>query len=114
MTNEQIARVCHEANAALCRTHGDFSQDDWTHAEDWQRKSAINGVAYAKANVDSPASAQHDAWMRDKIADGWKFGPVKDATIKEHPCIVPYDQLPIEQRLKDHLFKAIVAALSAE
>jgi hypothetical protein len=46
--------------------------------------------------------------MQEKKAAGWIYGPVKDPEKKEHPCIVPYDQLPIEQRTKDYLFKAIV------
>lgn len=28
-----------------------------------------------------------------------------------HPCLVPYAELPAEQRLKDDLFKAIVHIL---
>ena len=29
------------------------------------------------------ASAQHDAWMADKIADGWRHGEVKDQRHQE-------------------------------
>lgn len=109
-TNEQIARVCHETNRAFCETIGDYSQKPWEIAEQWQRDSAIQGVSFALANPDAPASAQHDAWLRDKYAAGWKYGPVKDAALLEHPCCVSYEKLPIEQRAKDFLFKGIVAA----
>ena len=68
---------------------------------------------FAMQNSDASPSAQHEAWMRDKVADGWVYGPVKDADAKTHPCMVPYDQLPPEQRVKDHVFKAIVNALTA-
>lgn len=54
---------------------------------------------------------QHEAWSRDKIADGWAYVPVKDATAKTHPALVPYDQLPEGTRRKDALFRAVVAAL---
>jgi hypothetical protein len=110
MDVEQVARVCHDTNKAYCETIGDHSQKSWEEAAEWQRQSAIKGVEFALANPDAPASAQHDAWLADKERDGWKLGPVKDEARKEHPCMVPYDQLPIEQRLKDHLFKAIVRA----
>ncbi|MGA2153889.1 MAG: RyR domain-containing protein [Bryobacteraceae bacterium] len=60
--------------------------------------------------TDAAASAQHEAWLSDKLRDGWKFGPVKDPTKKEHPCMVPYSELPLEQRIKDHLLKAVVQA----
>jgi hypothetical protein len=112
MTNEQIARVCHEANRGYCEAIGDSTQKPWNEAEQWQRDSALRGVEYATANPNAPASAQHDAWLADKVKDGWQYGPVKDPAKKEHPCIIPYDGLPVEQRLKDALFKAVVNALS--
>ena len=110
MDNEQIARVAHETNRAYCESIGDNSQKTWEGAEAWQRKSAIDGVAFALANPDAPASAQHDSWCKDKYADGWKYGPDKNPETKEHPCLVEYGKLPIEQRLKDYLFKAVVSA----
>jgi len=112
MSPIQIATVCHEANRAYCTWIGDASQKTWQEAEQWQRDSAVRGVEFAQANPTAPASAQHDAWLADKFKDGWKYGPVKDASIKQHPCCVPYDQLPSEQRAKDVLFKAIVNALT--
>ena len=112
MTTEQIARVCHEANRGYCDAIGDSSQKPWRDAEQWQRDSAIKGVEFALSNPDATASSQHDAWLADKFKDGWKYGPVKDPSKKEHPCCVPYDELPESQRLKDSLFKAVVASLS--
>ena len=38
------------------------------------------------------AHAAHEANREE--ADGWKYGPVKDPEKKEHPCFVPYDDLP--------------------
>jgi hypothetical protein len=107
-----IAAVCHEANRALCRSLGDHSQPTWPEAPDWQTQSAITGVEFNLVNPDAPASASHDSWLAEKERDGWKFGEVKDPEKKEHPCYVPYEQLPKEQQAKDHLFKAIVAVLS--
>lgn len=110
MKIEQVARVCHETNRAYCESIGDNTQKSWEQAEEWQRQSAIKGVEFALANPTAPASAQHEAWLNDKAKDGWKYGTVKDATKKEHPCCVPYDELPVEQRIKDYLFKHVVAA----
>ena len=111
MTPAHIAIICHEANRAFCSINGDDSQSSWYGAEEWQRQSAIKGAEFAASNPDAPASAQHDAWMKDKLDDGWKFGPLKDAAKKEHPCLVPFESLPEFQQKKDHLFKAIVKAL---
>jgi hypothetical protein len=107
-----IAKVCHEANRALCAGLCDNSQLPWEDAPQWQRDSAVNGVRFNVENPDAPASASHDSWLEEKRLAGWKFGPVKDAELKEHPCFVPYEELPKEQQAKDHLFKAIVAALA--
>jgi len=108
-----IAQICHEANRALCEATGDHSQQPWTFAEEWQRESAIKGVQFAIDNPDAPDSATHDSWMADKLADGWTYGPVKDANAKTHPCLVPFDQLPPDQQAKDPLFRNIVRALAS-
>lgn len=109
---EQIARICHEVNRVYCATIGDDSQKPWDGAEDWQRESAIDGVRYAINNPEATPRDQHEAWMLAKAAAGWKYGTVKDAATKEHPCMVSYLDLPLEQRLKDYLFRAIVDAFS--
>lgn len=111
MNNVQIAMVCHEANRAYCQTIGDDSQISWNDAPQWQKDSALTGVNFCIDNPDAPPSANHDSWLKQKIADGWKYGPVKDSTSKEHPCCVPYEQLPVKEQKKDALFKAIVASL---
>jgi hypothetical protein len=107
---EQIARIAHEANRAYCLSIGDESQWPWDIAADWQRDSAICGVMATLTSNGGPAE-QHRNWMAHKEADGWKYGPVKDPGKKEHPCMVPYHELPVEQRAKDHLFQGVVRAL---
>ena len=106
-----IAKVCHQANKAWCESEGDYSQKDWLEAEQWQIQSAVSGVKFRVENPDAPASAMHDNWSKEKLADGWVYGEVKDAEKKTHPCLVPFDQLPAFQQKKDKLFSAIVDAL---
>lgn len=111
MNIEKIAQVAHETNRAYCESIGDYSQIPWYNAPDWQRDSAINGVKVTIANPNASASVQHEAWLEDKYADGWKYGEVKDPEKKEHPCCVPYDELPLEQKVKDALFVGVVRAM---
>lgn len=108
---EQIARVAHEVNRAYCLALGDTSQAPWEDAPQWQKDSAINGVKFHLDNPSAGADHSHNAWWAEKEAAGWKYGPVKDAEKKEHPCCVPYDQLPVEQRAKDYLFRGLVHAI---
>jgi hypothetical protein len=107
---EQIARVCHEVNRAYCVSLGDDSQVPWQDAPDWQRTSAMNGVRGHLSGVISSPEQAHEAWLAEKQATGWTYGPVKDPAAKTHPCIRPYADLPVEQRTKDALFGAVVAA----
>ena len=104
----QIAKTCHEVNRAYCFSLGDHSQTTWEHAPEWQRTSAVNGVRFHLENPDSTPEDSHKSWFAEKEADGWKYGAVKDAAKKEHPCFVAYDKLPKSQQLKDALFIAVV------
>lgn len=110
-TLELIARMCHETNRAYCEACGDYSQPTWDSAPDWQKKSAINGVLFHAEHPDAQPCDSHNSWLAEKTRDGWKYGPVKDAEKKEHPCFVPYEELPFEQQTKDHLFGAICDTL---
>lgn len=107
---EQIAELCHEVNTAYCRLIGDDSQPTWDDAPDWQRTSAINGVEGALSG-NTPEQS-HESWMAEKIGDGWVYGAVKDPEAKTHPCILPYADLPADQKVKDDLYLSVVRALS--
>lgn len=106
---ECAARAAHEANRAWCLAHGDASQPAWEDAPDWQVSSALHGVRGVLAGNGPEQS--HESWLAEKAATGWKFGPVKDPEKKEHPCFVPYTELPPEQKAKDAIYVATVRAV---
>jgi len=112
MDVSSIAQVCHEANRAIQLVTGDPQPSvSWSNAPGWQRASAIEGAQ--KALDGETAEQLHESWCEFKVADGWVWGEVKDADAKTHPCLIEYDSLPPEQRAKDHVFAAIVAALDS-
>lgn len=43
--------------------------------------------------VEEMAKNVHEVWARNRINDGWTYGPVRDDVKKHHPCLVPYDEL---------------------
>ena len=114
MNVEQIAKVAHEMNRALCQAFGDDSQVPWEEAPEWQRSSAINNVEFHIINPSAGPEHSHNSWMTDKLNCGWKWGPIKDAEKKEHPSICAYQQLPPHEKAKDYLFCAVVNTLKDE
>lgn len=107
----RIAKVCHEVNRAYCECIGDYSQMPWKEAPEWQRKSAYQGAQFRIQHPEASAQDIHDEWLRYKLMDGWKYGEHKNPALKEHPCLVPYDDLPAFQKTKDHLFAAVISAM---
>ena len=40
----------------------------------------------------------HDVWSAGRIAEGWTYGEKKDAERKTTPLLIPYDQLPENEK----------------
>lgn len=111
MKTEQIAKIVHQANKAYCETQGDDSQFNWELAPEWQKSGAVAGVESLIEDPELTPEQLHEDWLNHKKEEGWKYGPIKDSNKKEHPCCVPYKDLPPSQKVKDDLFTAIVGAL---
>ena len=103
-----IAMLCHSINAAYCLSQGDDSQPSWEDTPDDIKKSVEYGVQLHIENPETTPEQSHQSWLEEKLADGWVYGEVKDWEQKQHPNVVPYDELPAEQKAKDFLFKATV------
>jgi hypothetical protein len=106
MDIDQAARVLHEANRAIQMSQKDETigvSAGWDETGEEDRLLTMAGV---QGPLDPEAS--HELWMDQRIADGWVYGPTKDEEARTHPSLVPYDELPEDQKLKDKLFVAIV------
>lgn len=112
LTAEQIAQVAHEVNRAYCQAIGDEYLPTWDLAPTWQKESMINGVKLHQQNPDTTPEQSHENWLKQKEVEGWVYGHKKDLATKQHPCLVPYAELPASQKAKDYLFKTIVKQLS--
>jgi hypothetical protein len=44
---------------------------------------------------------EHNRWMRNQYLRDWVYGPVRDNAEKIHPLLVPFEELPQEQKSKD-------------
>ena len=43
----------------------------------------------------------HEVWAQGRLAEGWKFGPQRDDNKKEHPSLIPYEQLSESEKQYD-------------
>ena len=60
------------------------------------------------------AKNTHDIWARQRLADGWRYGPRRDDERREHPGLVPYEALSESEKEYDRAtamqtLKAILA-----
>jgi DNA-binding response OmpR family regulator len=53
----------------------------------------------------------HDVWARQRIAEGWSYGLQREDRVKQHPCLVPYEDLPEPEKEYDR--KAAMETLKA-
>ena len=111
MTKEDIARTAYNVNRVYCASLGDHSFGPWEEAPDWQKNTCRLGVDFHIGNPGATAAASHESWLAVKEVEGWKYGYKKDPEKKEHPCMVPFAQLPANQQAKDYIFKAVVDSL---
>lgn len=51
--------------------------------------------------VEAMAKNVHEVWAETRIAQGWTYGPERNDQLKHHPCLVPYEELPEEEREYD-------------
>lgn len=73
-----------------------------------------NTEAALLAYLDDPTirvESLHERWVQERLAQGWRFGPVFNSMAKTHPNLVPYSYLPEIERRKNNNFHA--AALFA-
>ncbi|MCF0265485.1 hypothetical protein KW868_13605 [Acinetobacter guillouiae] len=103
-----IAMICHSINAAYCLSLGDDSQVAWDDTPETHKQSLIAGVEMHLANPQATPEQSHESWYHQKEAEGWTYGEFKDLEKKEHPCFLPYEELPLEQKAKDYLFRSTV------
>lgn len=109
---EAAAQAAHEAIRTL-----QIENKEPNVAKPWNTvstdiyESCLIGVQRVIDNPSITDEALHDSWVETKRSQGWVYGEVRSDEQKHHPCMVPYNELPAYQRLKDALFRNIVKAV---
>lgn len=61
----------------------------------------VNLPGYVEQIRDKLAENIHEMWAMNKIEAGWCYGEIRDDLKKIHPCIVPFDKLPLAEKRYD-------------
>jgi hypothetical protein len=61
--------------------------------------------------IERLAENNHDHWAQKRIEEGWRYGLARDDAKKEHPDLVPYEELSESE--KDYDRKTVVEAMKA-
>lgn len=51
--------------------------------------------------LEAMAKNVHEIWAQGRINQGWTYGEKRDDAKKHHPCLVPYEDLPEEEKVYD-------------
>lgn len=51
--------------------------------------------------MEEMARNVHEVWAKNRMDEGWTYGPVRDEAKKETPCMVAYEDLPESEREYD-------------
>ena len=51
--------------------------------------------------VEQMSKNVHEVWSETRIQQGWTYGEQRNDELKTHPCLVPYDELPEEEKEYD-------------
>ncbi len=54
-----------------------------------------------RRNIEILAEAEHDGWMEAKLRQGWRYAPVRNNDLLLHNLLIPYCDLPEDEKDKD-------------
>lgn len=51
--------------------------------------------------IEDMARNVHEVWAKNRMNEGWTYGPERDDVNRKHPCLVPYEELPESEKEYD-------------
>ena len=51
--------------------------------------------------IEQMSKNVHEVWAETRISQGWTYGEQRNDELKTHPCLIPYEELPEEEREYD-------------
>ena len=51
--------------------------------------------------VEQMSKNVHEVWAETRVSQGWTYGELRNDELKTHPCLIPYEELPEEEKEYD-------------
>ena len=51
--------------------------------------------------VEKIAKNVHEVWAQSRMEQGWVYGEERNDTLRTHPCLIPYEELPEVEKAYD-------------
>ena len=51
--------------------------------------------------IERMAKNVHEVWAQSRIKQGWRYGNERSDALKQHPCLIPYEELPEVEKAYD-------------
>lgn len=110
MKVQKIAEVIYEAT----RLEAEWSErsivpERWNERDEKFRNQFVDIISKYLSDDTLPTPEEaHDSWMKAYEEMGWKYGEVRDAELKTHPDMLPFNELPKDEKDKEAIFLAFV------
>lgn len=83
--------------------------------EEWEKRDVKFRKQFVKIidtylslkKLPTPSEA-HNSWMQSYFEMGWKYGKIRDVNKKIHPDLLPFEELPKDEKDKDAIFLVFV------
>ena len=51
--------------------------------------------------IEQMSENVHEVWAESRMSQGWTYGKERSDALKQHPCLVPYEELPEVEKAYD-------------
>jgi hypothetical protein len=58
---------------------------------------------FVPEEIELMAKMEHERYVKERLARGWRYGPIRDTRRKTNPTLIPWEQLSEEEKEKDRI-----------
>lgn len=105
---ENVAEIIHETCAGELKGFTRKDQPSWFDLQSHEQNKIINMIQDFVYNSKMNIRDYHASYVKNRLADGYKYGTEFSSFYKCDPHLVPFDDLPVQYKLKLTLFETLV------